>query len=70
MRLVGEAKYDLVVMSDSDVRVDPDYLRQLCGRLPIPKLGRSPLLRCITGGSVAADLAAPWGCIWTPLPAL
>jgi len=25
-RLVQEAKYDLVVMSDSDVRVDPDYL--------------------------------------------
>jgi len=42
---VQEAKYDLVVMSDSDVRVDPDYLtgsRAAICRSPM--LVRSPLL--------------------------
>jgi len=32
-RLVQEAKYDLVVMSDSDVRVDPDYLSVVCAAI-------------------------------------
>jgi ceramide glucosyltransferase len=28
-RLAGEARYDLLVASDSDIRVDPDYLRRV-----------------------------------------
>ncbi len=28
-RLAGEARYDLLVASDSDIRVDPDYLRHV-----------------------------------------
>ena len=58
-RLVGEAQYDLVVMSDSDVRVDPDYLKTLVPPFADPQVGAvTAFCRCITGGSVAADLDA------------
>jgi ceramide glucosyltransferase len=58
-RLVEEAKYDLVVMSDSDVRVDPDYLNAVVPPFADPQVGAvTAFCRCITGGSVAADLDA------------
>jgi ceramide glucosyltransferase len=38
-RLVSEAKYEHVVISDSDVRVRPDYLRNVVGPLADPKIG-------------------------------
>src|SRR5260370_19698644 len=58
-RLVAEAKYDLVVMSDSDVRVDPDYLRTVVPPFADPQVGAvTSCCRCITGGGVAADLNA------------
>src|SRR5439155_26572919 len=38
-RLVHEAKYDLVVMSDSDVRVEPDYLRVATAPLSDSEVG-------------------------------
>src|SRR6202522_369163 len=38
-RLVSEASYEVVVISDSDVRVRPDYLRQLVAPLRDPKVG-------------------------------
>src|SRR5205807_4515865 len=58
-RLVQEAKYDLVVMSDSDVRVDPDYLRVVAPPFADPQVGAvTAFYRCITAGSVAADLEA------------
>ncbi|MGA6981174.1 MAG: glycosyltransferase, partial [Candidatus Sulfotelmatobacter sp.] len=38
-RLTAEAKYETVVMSDSDVRVQPDYLRTIVARLADPKVG-------------------------------
>src|SRR6266403_571911 len=58
-RLVGEAKYDLVVMSDSDVRVAPDYLETVVRPFADPQVGAvTAFCRCITGGSVAADLGA------------
>ena len=38
-RLVSEAKYELVVISDSDVRVRPDYLRTVIAPLADPKVG-------------------------------
>jgi ceramide glucosyltransferase len=58
-RLVGEAKYDLVVMSDSDVRVDPDYLKTVVPPFADPQVGAvTAFCRCITGDGVAADLNA------------
>jgi ceramide glucosyltransferase len=58
-RLVEEAKYDLVVMSDSDVRVDADYLKAVVPPFADPQVGAvTAFCRCITGGGVAADLDA------------
>jgi ceramide glucosyltransferase len=36
-RLVGEAQHEVVVVSDSDVRVRPDYLRTVVAPLAIPR---------------------------------
>src|ERR1700723_4296677 len=38
-RLSAEAKYETVVMSDSDVRVQPDYLRTVVAGMGNPKVG-------------------------------
>jgi ceramide glucosyltransferase len=38
-RMAGEAAYEVVVMSDSDVRVQPDYLRTVVAPLADPKVG-------------------------------
>ncbi len=39
VRLVAEAQHEIVVISDSDVRVGPDYLRALTAPLSDPKVG-------------------------------
>ena len=58
-RLVQEAKHDLMVMNDSDVRVDADYLRVVAPPFADPEVGAvTGFYRCITPGSVAADLDA------------
>ena len=38
-RLVSEAEHEVVVISDSDVRVGPDYLRTVVAPLANPKIG-------------------------------
>jgi ceramide glucosyltransferase len=38
-RMVGEARYEYLVISDSDVRVQPDYLRTVIGPLADPAVG-------------------------------
>src|SRR5580704_1303224 len=38
-RLVSEAQHEVVVISDSDVRVQPDYLRTVIAPLADPKVG-------------------------------
>jgi ceramide glucosyltransferase len=38
-RLVNEAQYETLVISDSDVRVQPDYLRTVVAPLADPKVG-------------------------------
>ena len=63
-RLVHEAKYDLVVMSDSDVRVEPDYLRVATAPLSDSEVGAvTAFYRCRTNGGVAADLDALGMCL-------
>src|SRR6266571_4895956 len=63
-RLVHEAKYDFVVMSDSDVRVEPDYLRVATAPLSDSEVGAvTAFYRCRTNGGVAADLDALGMCL-------
>jgi ceramide glucosyltransferase len=58
-RLVEAAKYELLVMADSDVRVDADYLREVAAPFAEPAVGAvTAFSRCIPGGSMAADLDA------------
>ena len=57
--LVREAKYELLVINDSDVRVDPDYLRNATAPFRDPKVGVvTALFRSITAGNFATDLDA------------
>jgi ceramide glucosyltransferase len=57
-RLVKEAQHELLVMSDSDVRVEPDYLRELVAAFANPDVGAvTSFYRCAGGGTLAADLA-------------
>ncbi len=57
-RLVKEAKYDLLVMSDSDVRVGSEYLRDLVAPFSDAGVGAvTSFYRCAGGGTLAADLA-------------
>src|SRR5580692_8811413 len=44
VRLVKEAGYETVVISDSDVRVRPDYIRQVIAPLRDPKVGATTCL--------------------------
>ena len=43
-RLADEASYEYVVISDSDVRVRPDYIRQVIAPLRDPKVGATTCL--------------------------
>jgi ceramide glucosyltransferase len=56
-QLVKEAKYDLLVMTDTDVRVEPDYLRGVAAPFAKPGVGAvTSFYRCRGGGTFAADL--------------
>lgn len=56
-RLVKQAKYDLLVMTDSDVRVDPDYLLEVAAPFEDSKVGAvTSFYRCAGGGTLATDL--------------
>jgi ceramide glucosyltransferase len=58
-RMVREAQHDIVLVSDSDVRVDPDFLRAVIAPFRDPKVGGvTCLYRGLTDGSFAADLEA------------
>jgi ceramide glucosyltransferase len=63
-RLVQEAKYDLVVMSDSDVRVEPDYLKVAAAPFADSQVGAvTAFYRCITKSGAAASLSALGMCL-------
>ena len=56
-RLVKEARYDLLVMTDSDVRVESDYLREVVAPFADKSVGAvTSFYRCAGGGTLAADL--------------
>jgi ceramide glucosyltransferase len=56
-RLAQIAKYDLLVISDSDVRVEPNYLRDAVRPLEDPAVGLvTAFFRGTTNGGVAARL--------------
>jgi len=58
-RLVAEAKYDLLVMSDSDVRVEGDYLRQVAAPFADSRVGAvTALYRSFPGKTVGSALKA------------
>jgi len=52
-RLAREARYDLLVASDSDIRVEPDYLRRVA--LPF-RDQRTGAVTCLYRGSTAPNL--------------
>lgn len=63
-RLVQEAKYDLVVMSDSDVRVEADYLKVTAAPFADSQVGAvTAFYRCITKSGAAASLSALGMCL-------
>lgn len=58
-RLVREAQYELLVINDSDVRVERDYLRNAAAPFRDPKVGLvTALFRSVTEGDFASDLDA------------
>jgi ceramide glucosyltransferase len=58
-RLAKEAKYDLLVISDSDVRTSPGYLREVAARFADRKTGAvTAFFRTVTEKSFGATLEA------------
>jgi ceramide glucosyltransferase len=58
-RLVKEAKYELLVINDSDVRVENDYLRDVVAPFADPKVGVvTAFFRGITAGAFGAEVDA------------
>ena len=51
------AKYDLLVMADTDVRVERDYLREVAAPFADSRVGAvTAFYRCLGGGTMAANL--------------
>ncbi len=56
-RLVQEARHDLLVIVDSDVRVEPGYLREVAPHFADPQVGCvTAFFRGLTSGGLAAEL--------------
>jgi ceramide glucosyltransferase len=59
-RLVKEARHELLVISDSDVRVEPDYLRQVAAPFRDPQMGA---VTALFRAKVSDDLASRLDCV-------
>jgi ceramide glucosyltransferase len=58
-RMVSEARHEILAVSDSDVRVEPEYLRAIAAPFRDPAVGAvTCLYRGLTDGSLAANLEA------------
>jgi len=58
-QLAQNAKYDLLVMSDSDVRVEPDYLKQVAAPFADREVGAvTAFYRSMSAGNLASNLDA------------
>jgi ceramide glucosyltransferase len=58
-QLVQSAKYDFIVMSDSDVRVEPDYLKEVIAPFANPEVGAvTAFYKSISAGNLASKLSA------------
>jgi ceramide glucosyltransferase len=58
-RMVREARNEVVIVSDSDVRVEPDFLRAVAAPFADPAVGGvTCLYRGLTDGGLAANLEA------------
>jgi ceramide glucosyltransferase len=58
-RMASEAQYEILAVSDSDVRVEPEYLRAVAAPFRDPSVGAvTCLYRGLTDGSLAANLEA------------
>jgi ceramide glucosyltransferase len=58
-QLAQNAKYDLLVMSDSDVRVQPDYLHQVTAPFDDPEVGvATAFYKSLSSGTLASNLDA------------
>ncbi|MGC2888655.1 MAG: bacteriohopanetetrol glucosamine biosynthesis glycosyltransferase HpnI [Candidatus Acidiferrum sp.] len=56
-QLAQNAKYDLLVMSDSDVRVEPDYLQQVAAPFADPEVGVvTAFYKSLSAGTLASNL--------------
>lgn len=59
IRLSAEARYDLLVINDSDVRVTPEYLQRVAAPFRDPQVGAATAMyRAETNGSLGAELEA------------
>ena len=58
-RMAREARHDILIVTDSDVRVEPDFLREVVAPFGDPKVGGvTSLYRGLTDGGFASDLEA------------
>ncbi len=58
-QLAQNAKHDLLVMSDSDVRVEPDYLQQVAAPFRNPEVGVvTAFYKSLSSGTLASNLDA------------
>jgi ceramide glucosyltransferase len=55
VQLVAAAKYDFILVNDSDIRVAPDYLRTVIAELQVPNTG---LVTCLYRGIPADTIAS------------